>query len=45
MHVIIIIIGMRANLWMANCNFQLHIFEVTTHKELTFTVLNNIQVL
>ena len=34
MHVIFIAIGMHTYLWMANCNFQLHIFEITAHKEL-----------
>ena len=34
MHVIFIAMGMHTNLWMANCNFQLHIFEATVHKEL-----------
>ena len=34
MRVIFIVIGMRTNLWMANSNFQLHIFEDTAHKEL-----------
>ena len=34
MHVIFIAVGMRMYLWTANCNFQLHIFEVTAHKEL-----------
>ena len=34
MHLSFIAIGMHTNLWMANSNFQFHIFEDTAHKEL-----------
>ena len=34
MRLVFIAIGMRTNLWTANSNFQLHIFEDTTHEEL-----------
>ena len=43
MRVIFIAVGMRTNLWMANYNFQLHIFKVIAHNKKLKLKLHTLQ--